>query len=138
MSLEQKVREFALKYGHLVSPQAAVTIPNSVKQLRMDLIREEYEETMTAIQNNDLVEIADGLADLTYVVIGTAIAYGIPFDRVFEEVHRSNMTKTAVKAEEGQKYGTKTPKGPNFIPPHLWRILFEPEFLTELEKNGRA
>jgi predicted HAD superfamily Cof-like phosphohydrolase len=61
--------------------------------LRVNLIDEEWEETKQAIFREDMEGIADGLADLCYVVIGTAVAYGIPLDRVFEEVHRANMEK---------------------------------------------
>lgn len=102
----------------------------------MDLIKEEYEELMLALENDDLVKIADGAADLQYVVIGTCTSYGIPSDRIFSEVHNSNMTKTAVPVKDataGEKYGTKTPKGPDFIPPDINRILFHPSEMTNLE-----
>lgn len=135
MTAEEMVLEFHKKYGHLISTKSTAEIPEAVKQLRMDLIREEYEELIKAIQENDLVEVADGLADLVYVAVGTAISYGIPFDRVFREVHGSNMTKTAVKATAGEKYGTKTPKGPDFIAPHIMTILFFSDKKTPLESK---
>lgn len=81
----------------------------------------------------NLVEVADGIADSIYVLVGTAISYGIPIDRIFREVHRSNMTKTAIKAMDGHKYGTKTPKGPDYIPPDIAGILSRPNQLTKLE-----
>ena len=62
--------------------------------LRIRLMVEEVVETCRGILTGNLVETADGLADSLYVVFGTAIAYGIPIDKVFEEVHRSNMSKT--------------------------------------------
>jgi predicted HAD superfamily Cof-like phosphohydrolase len=61
--------------------------------LRTSLMEEEWNELYTAMAKEDMEGVADGLADLCYVVIGTAVAYGIPLDRVFEEVHRSNMEK---------------------------------------------
>lgn len=133
-TVEEMLLEFQTKYGHLIMTTPTSHIPEVVKQLRMKLIEEEQTELFKAIEDNDLVEIADGIADLVYVVVGTAISYGIPFDRIFREVHNSNMTKTAVKATEGAKYGTKTPKGPDFLPPNIWRILFEPGVKTELEQ----
>jgi predicted HAD superfamily Cof-like phosphohydrolase len=126
------VREFHKKYGHLISQIPALTIPFKVHKLRVDLIKEEYSELMEAMIDGSLAEIADGLADLIYVVIGTAISYGIPLNRVFNEVHNSNMTKTAVRAEEGAKYGTKTPKGPDYIAPDIEKILRD-DGATELE-----
>ena len=130
------LREFHHKYGHLITDSPTTEIPMPVKQLRMALIDEEHQELKEAIMTDNLSEIADGCADLVYVVIGTCISYGIPFDRVFQEVHNSNMTKTGVKvtdAAAGSKYGTKTPKGPDFKPPRIDRILSEPGLETELE-----
>ncbi len=62
--------------------------------LRARLMLEELAETLFALSKGDMVELADGLADIVYVTVGTAVAYGIPFDRVFAEVQRSNMAKT--------------------------------------------
>lgn len=136
ISYEAAVREFHVKYGHLISDQPTSNIPDEVKILRRKLILEEVEETLSAMGFTesgdwsgfeDIVEIADGIADTIYVLVGTAISYGIPIDRVFREVHSSNMTKTPVKAEPGKKYGTKTPKGPDYKPPQIDRILYSPD-----------
>jgi predicted HAD superfamily Cof-like phosphohydrolase len=91
------------------------------RRLRFELIKEEFEEVATAMgldldtvhylplsnKNADLVRIADGLADLLYVIYGCALEFGIPLDACFEEVHRSNMTKlwpdgTAHYREDGK------------------------------------
>jgi predicted HAD superfamily Cof-like phosphohydrolase len=70
------------------------TIVNKITNgLRIELLKEELRETIDAIEAEDIVEIADGLADLCYVAIGAAVSYGIPLDKVFDEVHRSNMNK---------------------------------------------
>lgn len=147
-SMESMVREFHEKYGHFISSKPTLEeIPNNVIELRVELIQEEISETFRAmgcteyedgtsfhpLNDQNLVEIADGIADSIYVLVGTAISYGIPIDRIFTEVHRSNMTKMAIKAEQGEKYGTKTPKGPDFIPPDLKGILEHPERQTKLE-----
>lgn len=132
-SFEMKLREFHEKYGHYMAPNPTSQIPDGVKQLRIELIHEEYIELMEAIAKNDLPEIADACADLVYVVIGTAVSYGIPFDRVFLEVHNSNMTKTAARvSDHSQKYGTKAPKGPDYMAPQIGKILFTGE-RTDLE-----
>ena len=133
--MEASVRAFHEKYGHLISDKPNDRVDMIVTQLRLKLIKEEWQEMHDGLMANDLVEIADGAADLIYVVIGTCISYGIPINRIFTEVQRSNMTKTPVKAIEGQKYGTKTPKGPDFIKPDIWGILFKPEVKTELEQK---
>lgn len=62
-------------------------------ELRASLIDEEWRETKSAMEAGDMIEIADGLADLIYVAVGTCLEYGIPLDRVWTEVHRSNMAK---------------------------------------------
>ena len=67
-------------------------VPERV-ELRRSLLREECCETDEAMQRGDLVEIADGLADVIYVAVGAALEFGIPLDRVWAEVHRSNMAK---------------------------------------------
>lgn len=78
-------------------------IDDATTGLRIELMREELEETRNAMLDLPFADeteyaavmasIADGLADLCYVTIGTAVAYGIPLDKVFDEVHRSNMAK---------------------------------------------
>lgn len=62
-------------------------------ELRRRILREEWKETDDAMADGDLVELADGLADIIYVAIGTAVEFGIPLDRVWAEVQRSNMAK---------------------------------------------
>lgn len=151
LNAEKPLREFHEKYGHYISETPSLDVPENVVILRHKLVAEEVGETFDAMGTIDLgsisgepniiydsaerslVEIADGIADSIYVLVGTAVSYGIPIDRVFREVHRSNMTKTAIKAEDGQKYGTKTPKGPDYIPPDIEGILSRPNELTRLE-----
>ena len=130
---EQMVLEFHKKYGHLISACPHTSIPNNVKDLRKNLITEEYIELIDGLESDDMGEIADGIADLVYVLVGTAISYGISFDRIFAEVHNSNMTKTPSKAYEGQKYGTVNPKGPDFLRPQVMDILAYPTRQTILE-----
>ncbi len=63
------------------------------KQLRIALISEEVQETLEAIVRDDLIEVADGIADSIVVLVGTALEYGIDLTAVWDEVHRSNMAK---------------------------------------------
>src|SRR6266487_2020090 len=68
-------------------------IDGYLAKLRVVLLQEEVSEFVTASENGDLVGIADALADIVYVVYGTALTYGIDLDAVLREVHRSNMSK---------------------------------------------
>lgn len=113
--------EFHDKYRHHSGSNIPTIPPNNVKELRWKLIEEEAQELVDAIKNDNMVEIADGIADLCYVAIGCAIAYFIPIDDIFAEVHRSNMTKSMLKDEKSIK--GKTVKGPNFEPPNIRTIL---------------
>lgn len=86
------VREFHERFGVPVvdSPK----LPDLDRALlRYQLITEEYEEFREASANRNLIEVADSLADMVYVIYGTALEYGIDLDRVLDEVHRSNMSK---------------------------------------------
>jgi len=86
------VKDFHVAFGQRVGEKPE--LPNNDERiLRVNLIAEEIEEYMDAEENNDIVEIADALADIIYIACGTAVSYGIPFDEIFNEVHRSNMAK---------------------------------------------
>lgn len=84
---------------------------------RAQLMIEELSEVIQAMSTRDEVEFADGLADLLYVVIGTAVAFDIPLAQLYEEVHASNMTKDIG--------GHKPVKGRQFVHPNIARVLKE-------------
>ena len=71
--------------------------PQKVRDLRIALLKEEFEEYLKAEKENDEVEIADALADMIYIAIWTARTYWIPLDNVWNEVQRSNMDKVDLK-----------------------------------------
>ena len=100
-------------FGGLESKQA---------KLYMDLIAEEFEETSNAFADKDLVEVADGLVDMVWVIMGMASTLDIDFDRVWEEVRASNMSKfvdgKAIKDENG-----KIMKPEGYFRPNIARIL---------------
>ncbi|MBO0813847.1 MAG: hypothetical protein J2P30_01635 [Actinobacteria bacterium] len=114
------LREFhASKRIHagLMPEHPTADIPEWVRDLRMALLTEEVRELYDAAMRGDIVKIADGIADVVYVAVGTAVAYGIPFDAVFREVHRSNMTKVNTPDE------AKLVKGPDYEPPDIAGVL---------------
>lgn len=88
-----------------------------MRAFRVRLILEETAELLEALENRDKVATADALADLAYVVVGTAVAYGIPVGAVIEEVHRSNMTKDPAGP------GSKPTKGASYSPPDVGGVL---------------
>jgi predicted HAD superfamily Cof-like phosphohydrolase len=87
------------------------------------LIEEELNELKEAIANDDLVEVADALADLLYVVYGAGAAFGINLDACFHEVHSSNMSKLGEDGKPIYREDGKVMKGPNFREPALRDIL---------------
>lgn len=89
----ENVKEFHTTFNAVVSDKPNLPTDESIRQLRVKLIAEEFDEYLEAEKNDDIVEIADALADMVYVICGCALTYGIPLDKVFSEVHRSNMTK---------------------------------------------
>lgn len=135
-----KVTEFNTVNGY-PAPSRIGHLPAEVQVLRLRLMMEELGELATAMHEKNLLEVADGLCDLLYVTVGTAVEYGLGpvLDQLFAEVHRSNMTKfkgeltqhdvsqvTAHPNIEGlvnDKYSGKVRKGGHFEPPHLAEIL---------------
>lgn len=106
---------------------------DEIRDLRIRLIREEWEgpgELLESLLAGDLVGIADGIADSLYVIIGTAAAYGIDIQEIFDEVHRSNMSKTIYNEDTGKytvvknEFG-KVLKPESYSPPKLHEIVRE-------------
>lgn len=108
-TMQAKVEEFMKACGQEVKTRPEL-VDEKTRVLRKDLMVEELEgvdELLWSMHKGDIVGIADGLADLLYVVLGTAAAYGIDAEAVFNEVHRSNMTKvgpdgTVIRREDGK------------------------------------
>lgn len=95
----------------------------STRELRLDLIQEEFEELQEAIDNKDMVEIADALTDLLYVVYGAGHAFGMDLDECFLEVHESNMSKLGPDGRAIRREDGKVMKSKNFFAPNLAPIL---------------
>lgn len=124
MSLTDMVTEFHAAYGLPARDVPAIPSPQE-QELRLDLLKEEFKEYVEAVEGGDLVETADALADMAYVIFGTALAYGIPLDRILSEVHRSNMSKLGSDGKPVYREDGKVLKGPNFEPPRIAEILLQ-------------
>jgi predicted HAD superfamily Cof-like phosphohydrolase len=95
--------------------------------LRVKLIREELKELEEAILYKDIVEVADALSDLLYVIYGAGHTFGIDLNKTFEEVHSSNMTKLGPDGKAMKNTYGKVIKGPNYREPNLKKVLFSQE-----------
>ena len=95
----------------------------NTRELRLELIQEELDELSEAVADRDMIEIADALTDLLYVVYGAGHAFGIELDECFHEVHRSNMSKLGENGRPIHREDGKVMKGPGFFEPDLESIL---------------
>jgi predicted HAD superfamily Cof-like phosphohydrolase len=112
------VQEFHRRFDILI--HALPTIPDdATKELRMRLIQEEFLELQEALAKQDLAAVAKELADLLYVVYGTAVSCGIDMEPVFQEVHRSNMSKVGGHKRADGKWV----KPPGYSPASVQPIL---------------
>ena len=122
MSNFDDVKNFMEIYGQEVKTKPS--FPNEkIVQLRYDLIKEELDELSVAIKDKDIVEVADALTDLLYVVYGSGHAFGIDLDKCFAEVQRSNMSKLGEDGKPIYNEKGKVMKGPNYTKPNLKQFL---------------
>lgn len=119
----EKVENFMRAFGQEIKPSPELAEFNTA-ELRVELISEELDELCTAIDNDDIVEIADALTDLLYVVYGAGHAYGIDLDECFNEVHDSNMSKLGEDGKPIYREDGKVLKGPDYFVPDLEKVMF--------------
>ena len=115
----------AFKIGYKETPQADLGMEKNM--LRYKLMREENEEYLEAANNNDLVEVADALGDMLYILCGTIIEHGLQhkIEEVFNEIQRSNMSKLGADGQPIYREDGKVLKGPNYFKPNIAAILSE-------------
>ena len=118
----EKVRLFMKTYGQEVKDKAGFSDAKTNK-LRIDLIKEELEELTEAMQDENLLEVADALTDILYVTYGAGHAFGIDLDKCFEEVQNSNMSKLGEDGKPIYNEDGKVMKGPNYFKPDLSKYL---------------
>ena len=120
MSYQKVVEEFMIAGDQSLTKE--LSLKGDQQKLYMNLITEEYKETLEAFQNNDLVEVADGLADMVWVIMGMCSSCGIEFNKVWEEVRSSNMSKfvngKAIKNNSG-----KIMKPDTYFKPDIKKVL---------------
>ena len=114
----EKVGDFMEAFGQEVLYMP--TLPDfNLAALRLDLIEEEVQELRDGLGRSSLLEVADALTDILYVVYGAGHAFGIDLDDCFSEVHRSNMTKLGEDGRPMYRDDGKVMKGPNYEEPDL-------------------
>ena len=118
----EKVRLFMKTYGQEVKDKAGFSDAKTNK-LRIDLIKEELEELTEAMQDENLLEVADALTDILYVTYGAGHAFGINLDKCFEEVQNSNMSKLGSNGKPIYNEKGKVMKGPKYFKPNLSKFI---------------
>ena len=122
MSNFNKVKTFMNTYGQEV--KNTPEFPDSkIVQLRIDLIQEELNELKEAINNNDIIEVADALTDILYVTYGAGHSFGVDLDSCFNEVQNSNMSKLGDDGKPIYNESGKVMKGPNYFKPNIKKII---------------
>ena len=122
MSNFNKVKVFMKTFGQEVKENASFST-EKINKLRYDLIKEELEELKNALDNKDLLEVADALTDILYVTYGAGHAFGINLDACFNEVQKSNMSKLGSDGKPIYNDKGKVMKGPNYFKPDLTKFV---------------
>lgn len=118
----EKVMEFMNIFGQEVKKKPEWPDVQT-KYLRVDLIEEELEELKDAIAEDDFIGVVDALTDILYVTYGAGAAFGVNLDVVFNEVHRSNMSKLGEDGKPIFREDGKVLKGPNYTEPDLQAMI---------------
>jgi len=118
----EAVREWLITAGMPLPDRPTLEVSVEAREMACALIEEEAAEFRAAVEASDLVEVADAVADLLWVTIEAGLTFGVPIIPVFDEVHRSNLTKIETERRVVNNAG-KIIAGPDFSPPNLRPIL---------------
>jgi len=122
MSNFNKVETFMEIFGQEVKTKPSFST-DKINNLRYNLIKEELEELKVAMENKDLLEVADALTDILYVTYGAGHAFGINLDKCFDEVQNSNMSKLGEDSKPIYNESGKVMKGPKYFKPDLTKFV---------------
>ena len=118
----EKVKKFMTTFGQEVKTNPSFA-SDKINLLRYELIKEELDEFKVALENNNLLEVADALTDILYVTYGAGHAFGIDLDKCFDEVQNSNMSKLDKNGKPIYNDMGKVMKGENYFRPDLSKFL---------------
>lgn len=119
------VELFHSSFGLGISQEQKADLGINKNKLRFNLMDEENQEYLEAANNNDMVEVADALGDMLYILCGTILEHGMQYkiEEVFEEIQRSNMSKLGADGKPIYREDGKVLKGPNYFKPDIQGIL---------------
>ncbi|MFD1293764.1 hypothetical protein ACFQ5N_07955 [Lutibacter holmesii] len=119
------VQEFHEAFGLGIQQKPTAQLDVNKIKLRFDLMAEENEEYLAAANENDLVEVADALGDMLYILCGTILEHGMQhkIEAVFNEIQRSNMSKLGANGKPIYREDGKVMKGPNYFKPNILDII---------------
>lgn len=119
------VQEFHEAFGLGVQQEPIAQLSDNKLKLRFDLMAEENEEYLEAAKENNLVEVADALGDMLYILCGTILEHGMQhkIEAIFNEIQLSNMSKLGVNGKPIYREDGKVMKGSNYFKPNIIKIL---------------
>lgn len=128
ITMKNKLSAVALfheTFGMGVSSIMKANLGVNKNMLRYNLMDEENKEYLEAAENNDLVEVADALGDMLYILCGTILEHGMQYkiEEVFNEIQRSNMSKLGADGKPIYREDGKVLKGPDYFKPNIKEIL---------------
>ena len=121
----EAVEEFHNSFGISNAYSPVNSISDSDLNLRYNLMKEENEEYLNACKEGDILEIADALGDMMYILCGTILSHGLQYkiEEIFEEIQSSNMSKLGQDGKPIYREDGKVLKGPNYFKPNIKKIL---------------
>ena len=119
------VEDFHKAFGLGVADKPTVKLSDETIKLRFNLMKEENEEYYEAAKRNDIIEVADALGDMLYILCGTILSHGMQnkIHEVFEEIQRSNMSKLGENGKPIYRKDGKVMKGPKYFKPNIESII---------------
>jgi predicted HAD superfamily Cof-like phosphohydrolase len=121
------VKEFHTAFGLGIHTVPTADLGAQKKLLRYNLMKEENEEYWEAVQNNDIIEIADALGDMLYILCGTILEHGLQhkIEAIFDEIQQSNMSKLGEDGQPIYREDGKVMKGPHYFKPNFEKLFSE-------------
>lgn len=121
------VKQFHKSFGLGIEEKPTIALSNEKKHLRYNLMKEENEEYLQAALGNDLVEVADALGDMLYILCGTMLEHGMQYkiEEIFDEIQKSNMSKLGKDGKPIYREDGKVLKGPDYFKPNIKKIIEE-------------
>ena len=121
------VQDFHVAFGLGIQHKPIAKLDENKLKLRFDLMAEENGEYLEAAKNNDLIEVADALGDMLYILCGTILEHGMQYkiEEVFNEIQRSNMSKLGEDGNPIYREDGKVLKGPNYFKPNIANIIID-------------